>query len=142
MNFCLFYLPISGIGFSYQRTRATFHYVANNSAIFIPESTVQTNSHTLTNIECASGTTSDDPEQLLLIVPSQYQSVFDGFLVYEPGHWKLQSTGGNEFYLPSFSGGVFTCRMPDENGAVVDTSVGIYPENYNNKSKWITCYVQ
>ena len=50
-------------------------------------------------------------------------------------HWKLKSAGENYFALQSFTGGVFTCRMPDENGVVVDTSVGIFPENYDKNSK-------
>ena len=133
-----FYSSVLGINFSYRGTETTFHYVVNNSAIFIPESTIQDGSHTLTNLECASGTTSDSPEQLLFIVPSQYQSVFEGVLVYEPGHWKLGREGAYHFYLPSsFSGGVFTCRLPDENGAVLDTSVGIYPDNSSMNSEWI-----
>ena len=77
----------------------------------------------------------------MFIVPSQYQSLFDVFLVYEPGHWKLEGVNGNYFDLSLFSGGVFMCRMPDENGAVVDTSVGIYPVDYNKDSEWINHFM-
>ena len=135
MKFCFLSLHILGIGFSYKGFGSTFHYVANNSAIFIPPSSVQTGSHTLTELECASGTTSSIPEQLLFIAPPQYQVLFVGSLVYEPGHWKLGVPGSSQFYLPSFSGGVFTCRMPDENGMVLDTIVGIYPDNLDKSSK-------
>ena len=106
--------------------------------MFNSESDIQPGSHILTDLECASGTTSSSPKQLLFILPSQYQSVFDGILVYEPGHWKIGITGVNLFYLPSFPGGVFTCRIPDESETVVDTSVGIFPTNYDKNSEWVT----
>ena len=95
----------------------------------------------LSDLECASGTISNSSDQLLFKVPTQYQSELDAALVHEPGHWKLGSSG-NYFALQSFTGGVFTCRMPDENGAVVDTSVGLYPDYYNKNSKRITCCLQ
>ena len=118
-------------------------YVANNSAIFIPyiPEFGQSSAYILTDLECASGTTSSSPDQLLFITPTQYQDQLNNALVYEPGHWKLQIGGWNYSVPLSFTGGVFTCRMPDENGAVVDTSVGIFLENYGNSSKWISLAV-
>lgn len=71
----------------------------------------------------------------MFLTTNQYQDGLNMNLVFEPGHWKIQSSGGNHFNLPSFTGGVFMCRMPDENGAVVDTSVGIYPNNYDKNSE-------
>ena len=136
-------LTIPGIGFSYRRFGANFKYAANNSAIFIPESLVSApDAYTLADLECASGTTSSSPAQLLFITPIQYQEQLNSALVYEPGHWKLQTEGGLHFTLQSFTGGVFTCRMPNENGVVVDTSVGIFPNNYDKNSKLITCCLQ
>ena len=116
-----------------------FQYTANNSAIFIHESINQPDAHVLADFECASGTTNSSPEQLLFITPTQYQNQANNALVYEPGIWKLRAASGIYIYLNSFTGGVFTCRMPDENGVVVDTSVGIFPKNYDSNSKWITC---
>ena len=136
-------LTILGIGFSYRRSGASFKYASNNSAIFIPpfsDSAQPAGAYILEDLECASGTTSSSLEQLLFITPTQYQNQLNAGLVYQPGLWKLGlSTSMKRFYLQSFTGGVFTCRMPDENGVVVDTSVGIFPENYDENSKWITC---
>ena len=95
----------------------------------------------LANLICASGTTSSSSEELLFLTPPQYQGLLSSALVYEPGHWKLKSAGGNYVFLESFTGGVFACRMPDENGAVVDTSVGIFPDNYDKNSKWVSLAV-
>ena len=138
-HFFLSCLTIAGIGFSYRRTGATFHYVANNSAIFIPETDLVPGAYILADLECASGTISSSSDQLLLKAPIQYQSLLNDSLVYEPGHWKLKSSSGLYYFLKSFTGGVLTCKMLDENGVVVDTSVGIFPDNYNKNSKWITC---
>ena len=126
----------AGIGFSYKGSVPKFKYLVNNSAIFIPKRIESSDSYTLADLECASGTTSNSSEDLLFVTPIQYQEQLNNALVYEPGHWKLEGSGGFHFYLESFTGGVFTCRMPDENGVVVDTSVGIYPENYNKSSKY------
>ena len=115
---------------------SVFNYVVNNSAIFIPESMTAPDSHVLADLECASGTTSKSPDHLLFLTPMQYQSQLNSALVYEPGHWKLKTAIGNYFNLESFTGGVFTCRMPDENGIILDTSVGIYPVNYDKNSKY------
>ena len=90
----------------------------------------------LADLECASGTTSSSSGQLLFKTPTQYQSQFNDGLAYEPGHWKLHGSLSNYFALPSFTGGVFTCMMPD------DTSVGIFPNNYDKNSKRITCCLQ
>ena len=132
----LLYNQTIGIGFSYRRSGAKFHYIANNSAIFLPISSINNNAYTLADLECASGTTSNSSEQLLFLTPNEYQYEFNGILVRQPGHWKLELQSGNYFDIPSFGGGVFTCRMPDENGAILDTSVGIYPQNYDQNSEW------
>ena len=112
-----------------------FDYLANNSAIFIPESTLTSNSYILADLECASGTTSISSKDLLFLTPVQYQDQLNNALVYAPGHWKLETSIGNYFDLESFTGGVFTCRMPNEKGINLYTSVGIYPENYQKNSK-------
>ena len=132
-------MHIKGIGFSYRRSGARFKYAANNSAIFIPPFVgfgQPPGAYTLADLECASGTTSSSSEQLLFITPTQYQNQLNDGLVYEPGLWKLQSISGNYFTLQSFTGGVFMCRMPDENGAVVDASVGIYPNDYDKNGEY------
>ena len=139
--FSVYCLTIPGIGFSYRRSGSKFNYAANNSAIFISGPS-QSGAYILTDLECASGTNSSSQEQLLLITPAQYQNLLSNALVYEPGHWKLQSAGGVYIVLQTFTGGAFTCRMPDENGVVVDTSVGIFPQNYDISSKWITWCLQ
>ena len=132
---------IPGIGFSYLRIGGSFipAYVANNSALFLSQLDDPGQFDTLANLECSSGTTSSSPEQLLFITPAQYQDQVNNSLVYEPGLWKLESTMGIYFSNQSFTGGVFTCRMPDENGIVVDTSIGIFPKTYDKNSKWIAC---
>ena len=99
--------------------------------------------YNLDDLQCASGTTNNSVEQLLFITPTQYQNQLTDSLEYEPGHWKLKHSMQYYYFIfESFTGGVFTCRMPDENGVVVDTSVGIFPENYDNNSKRITCCLQ
>ena len=133
----LIFLHTKGIGFSHYGREVKFHYIANNSAIFIPLSYYFPGEHELRNLECVSGTTSNSPEQLLFIVPDQYEDVFNKTLHYEPGLWKFQCYGSIPYFIPSFSGGVFKCRMPDESGAVVETSVGIYPDNYDKNSELI-----
>ena len=140
-------LTIPGIGFSYRKIGAgfTYAYTANNSALFLPQLNglgLPAGAYILADLECASGTTSTSSNQLLFLTPMKYQGQLNSALVYDPGHWKLETEGGNYFPLPLFTGGVFTCRMPDENGVVVDTSVGIFPENYDNNSKRITCCLQ
>ena len=85
-------------------------------------------------LECASGTTSSSSEELLFLIPDQYEDVI-GTLHYEPGLWKFQSSRVVTYYIPSFSRGVFTCRMPDEKKEIVDISVGIYPDNYNKNGE-------
>ena len=122
-----------GIGFSYRRNPSTTtHYVANNSAIFLLEQ----DSYYL-EIYCASGTVSAMLDESPLIAPNTY-AAFSVLALsgYEQGKWKLGGEGSELTLNPSFSGGVFTCRMPDENGVVLDTSVGLYLEDYNKSSEW------
>ena len=123
-----------GIGFSFKRNETTTtHYVANNSAIFL----LKQDSYIL-EIYCASGTVTAMLDELPLITPNSY-APFSGLALstYEQGKWNLGGEGGGEISLQSsFSGGVFTCRMPDENGVVLDTSVGLYLEDYNKNSEW------
>ena len=45
----------------------------------------------------------------------------------------LRNRAGTEPVLTADENGVYTCRIPDENGAIVDVNIGVYQDGFNSE---------
>ena len=51
----------------------------------------------------------------------------------QPGTLQFFNRVGNEPALTTGDNGVYTCRIPDESGTMVDVNIGVYVNGFNSK---------
>ena len=120
---CYLYI---GIGVYILSTRSS---LANNS--IIPAHYYYSNQRTIPKFICLSGSSSATTAQLIGINGRDItERVGDPFITDNSGVGSLEVQGLGSF-TPDYEG-VYSCRLPDEHGAMVEFSFGIYL----SRSKW------
>lgn len=59
--------------------------------------------------------------------------------IMRPADVYVRNLRGSEFALTSSQQGVYTCRIPDQSGMIVDISIGIYPNGFNSGFNLLLC---
>ena len=54
----------------------------------------------------------------------------------QPASFLVRNLAGIEIALTAADEGVYTCRIPDENGNDVDVNIGIYRNGFNSKLEY------
>lgn len=89
---------------------------------------------------CYSGATDISGAQFIGVnsenIPSSPTGVATGplFITLEPT-WRMvvENRESSEPSLTINDQGVYTCRIPDENGVLVDVNMGIYPHGFSSE---------
>ena len=95
------------------------------------------------NFQCRSGSTGTDVGDIIgldgnaLPIDSTGAGVTTGGLNVRrasPATVLVRNRAGTEPALTAAEAGVYTCRIPDESGTMVDVNIGVYQNGFNSES--------
>ena len=125
----LFYLPFTDAGI--QLVKGSPNGSLPNNALAISDNPER--GHRL-RILCRSDSMSANVGQF--IGPNGTNVTSNGYFSIshrQPGEIRLENTVGSQNSLTASQQGVYTCRIPLQNGDTRDINVGIYPSGFNSE---------